>query len=527
MFAPGSISTHRLPPFLALLWSAVLLVPNGHGAGVTIITHGFNGDVQGWVSGMAANIPGYYRFPGTNIICYEVIVSDSGGFVVTPRKVAGGHPTNDSTAEIVIKLDWGALAGFFAQYDTYEVAGAVVPRLLQTNFIAELGGHALAELPIHLIGHSRGGSLVCQMSRLLGTNGVWVDHLTTLDPHPVNEDGNSDPLLVSDAPLRVYDNVLFADNFFQEFGGYPHGQIMPGSCNRRFTALPGGYSSAHSDVHLWYHGTMDLRDPADDTEAILRAADRAIWFTPYEVNGKRAGIHYSLLGGGDRLSLAEPAGSGTDRPVDGYNQRWSLGAGASANRTALPINSGGWPNLVRFNLVGTNLMAQGQTNVVTFHYQWARPATSHATVSIYLDADFNPWNGNERLVGQATVVGTASTNVGAASARIDLVKSNSTPGMRALFAIISGGGHTRCLYAPELLTVFSSFEPPAVGIALDATPRIQVDVAGLPGQRIVLAGTTDLRTWQPLATNWLTTDRWSYSETPPFARHRFYRAELR
>src|SRR5437867_8706681 len=144
-----------------LLWAALLsagIVPTAPGAGVTVITHGFNGNAQGWVLGMAGRIPAYHRFPGTNIVCYEVSVSNSGGFIVTSRKLAGGHPTNDFNAELVIKLDWGDLAGFFDQYDTYEVAAAVVPRFLQTNFIAELSGHALAELPLHLIGPRRGRS---------------------------------------------------------------------------------------------------------------------------------------------------------------------------------------------------------------------------------------------------------------------------------------------------------------------------------------------------------------------------------
>ena len=512
-----------------LLWAALLsvgIVPTAHGAGVTVITHGFNGDAQGWVLGMASSIPGYCNFPGTNIVCYEVNVSNSGGFVVTSRKLAGGHPTNDFNAELVIKLDWGDLAGFFDQYDTYEVAAAVVPRFLQTNFIAELSGHALAELPLHLIGHSRGGSLMCQISRLLGTNGVWVDHLTTLDPHPVNEDGNVDPLFVTDAPLRVYENVLFADNCYQDFGGYPHGQFMPSSYNRRLTALPGGYSSAHSDMHLWYHATIDLRDPADDTEALLTGSDRATWFSPYESSGVRAGFYYARLGGGDRLSLDRPVSPDSDYPAYGYNQRWDLGAGIAANRTALPANNGGWPNLIKLNLAGTNLMAQGQSNAVALYYQWAKSASSNAAVSIYLDDDYNPWNGNERLVRQLPVSGTTSNNVVFAAASINVASTNAAPGVHSLYAKIDGGGRTRYLYAPELLTVFSSLEAPRLAIARDVTSNIRVDVIGVPGQRIVLQSSIDFQSWQPLATNWLATSTWSYFTITTGTGMRFYRAEL-
>lgn len=500
--------------------------PRIQGAGVTIITHGFSGNADGWVLYMAGSIPGHPQFPGTNVVCYEMTITDNNGFVVTSRKVAGGHPTNDFSAEIVIKLDWGALAGFFNQYDTYEVARGIVPRLLQPGFIPELGNRALAELPLHLIGHSRGGSLVCEMSYLLGTNGVWVDQVTTLDPHPVNQDGNSDPLFVVDAPLRVYDNVLFADNYYQEFGGYPDGQFMPSSYNREFTALPGGYSSAHSDTHLWYHGTIELGDPAFDGEASLQASDRTVWFTSYEVSGMRAGFYYGRLGRGNRLSLDQPNGVGTDRVIDGYNQKWFLGTGGVNNRTALATNNGTWPSLIRMNLAGTNLMAQGQSNEVTVYYQWARATTSSASVSVYLDDDFNPYNGNEQLVREVSVPGTTRNDIGLSDLDINVGATNTTPGVHSIYGKITANGRTRYLYAPELLTVFSSFQPPRLAIQREGSQQVAVQVNGVAGQRVVLERTLDFRAWQAVATNWLTSSIWNYVERSD-EKGRFYRAVLR
>ena len=120
-----------------------------------------------------------------------------------------------------------------------------------------MGGRPLAELPLHLVGHSRGGSVVTEMARLLGAQGVWVDQVTTLDPRPVSALG--------DAAVTTYTNVLFADNFWQTMGDgliVPNGQFVFGAYNRKLLDLNGGYSSSHSDVHLWYHGTIDLATPA-------------------------------------------------------------------------------------------------------------------------------------------------------------------------------------------------------------------------------------------------------------------------
>lgn len=518
--------------WLSFLRCALAWLAGGAGAatslaaGVTLITHGQSGNVTGWIAGMADSVPYYPLFAGTNVIHYTVRVTGSGTLSATATRVAGAPLATDPHAEIVIRLDWSGQAGLFNQFDTEAVAAAVAPRLLQTNFIAELGGRALAELPLHLIGHSRGASLMCALSRHLGTNGVWVDQVTTLDPHPVNNDGNVDPLFVTDAPLRIYTSVLFADNYFQEFGGYPDGQFMGSSYNRQLFALPGGYSSAHSDMHLWYHATLDLYEPAWDYEAYLHATNRLVWYTAHELNGARAGYHYSRVGGGDRFSTNRPAGGSTDPVRIGYNQHWDLGAGFSPNRTPLPANNGNWPNVIRLNLAGANQLAHGQTGAVNVVFQWARPASSNAVISLHLDDDFNPFNGNDRVAAQFHATGTTANNLSAGAVPFVVNATNAPPGVHSIYAKVTGGGRTRYLYAPETLTVVSSHAPPALTIARAGGGQVRVDVTGVAGQRVVLQASADLQAWQPIATNWLGSGVWSLLDDAASAPRRFYRAIL-
>lgn len=67
-----------------LFYGSILTVSNSAvGASVTLITHGFSGNVTDWVIPMAQKIPEYYRFLGTNFSCYEIyFVQRSPSFVV-------------------------------------------------------------------------------------------------------------------------------------------------------------------------------------------------------------------------------------------------------------------------------------------------------------------------------------------------------------------------------------------------------------------------------------------------------------
>jgi hypothetical protein len=514
-----------------LFLTSICASRTGSAAGVTIVTHGYSGNVTGWVSGMANKIPAYPSFPGTNFTAYTLTFTSSGGSYFYQWTRTNGAPSATDSGEIIVKLDWSALAGgLFTTTSTFDVANAISTVLLLTNAISDLGGHALVEYPIHMIGHSRGGSLISEISRLLGTNGVWVDHLTTLDPHPLNNDGFSDFPSGVDAPVRTYQNVLFHDNYWQHMGTdftVPNGEPVFGAYQRQLTNLSGGYSSSHSDVHLWYHGTIDGATPASDTETNLTSTERTNWWTAYENRGTNAGFLYSLIGGSNRLSDAQPVGPGFPMIRDGYNQWWDLGAGVVSNRVMLTSNNGNWPNLIKFNRTTTNPIVQGQSLSVKYYYQWAQPTNSSGTVDFYSDDDFNPFNSNQKLLAHIVVPGTTATNVFSQTLALALDATNVAPGLHALFAKITAGGKSRYLYAPELVQVVVAPQPPVLDIAKLNATQYQIGVNGLAGQIIVLQNSTNLQTWLPLATNTLTNNRWVYTNTPPVNSSRqFYRAVL-
>ncbi|MDD5138732.1 MAG: hypothetical protein PHY43_00555 [Verrucomicrobiales bacterium] len=511
----------------AAIWCAAVLGLSGigpsiQGAGVTVITHGFNSDIASWITPMAGKITAYENFPGTNSTCYKLSITKSGStYTATPSLIAGVPPLTSDSGEIIIKVDWSTIDTTLG-VSTANIANAAAAALQSTNLLPELGGRALVELPLHLIGHSRGGSVVTEMARFLGAQGIWVDQVTTLDPDPVP--------LYGDPAIKNYANVLFADNYWQNMGDgltVPNGQAVSGAYNRHLTNLNGGYSSSHSDVHLWYHGTIQLETPASDTQANITSAERLAWWTADEASGTNAGFYYSLIGGGDRFSEAEPAGAGTGQIRGGCNQVWDLGAGSTPNRNNLPADNGAWPNILRLNLTGTNHFSVDSPLPIAFYDQFGSNTSPVATVRFFLDPDSNPFDANEITLGQFSINGTGTNAVAFNNENLVLDPVVTPPGTYFLFASISDGLHARYLYAPEILTLDPSRQAPSLLAPHIQNDQLRFTISGFPGQMVIVQASTNLVMWGPVATNQLTGTTIDFSDASGTGLpQRFYRALL-
>jgi len=504
-------------PLLAALLSASL----AHGGGVTLMTHGFNSDVEGWILPMADRFTDRDDFPGSELTCYIVDVAGTDGAYTTTVSRIGPEPDASDSGEILVKLDWGAISDQNGTNST-DIATVAAQVLLSTTLFPENDGRPLAELPLHLLGHSRGASVVSETARVLGASGVWVDHLTLWDP--VDDIyGFGDPV------ASAWANVLFADNYFQELDILPTGISVAGAYNRELTSLPGGYpgfgfGNNHSDVHAWYHGTVELGTSAFDGNITLSQSIRDAWWTAAESEGADAGFHYSRIAGGDRLSTAEPAGAGLGRIVDGYNQMWDLGAGVSANRSSLPTPVDPWPNLIVARRTTADELQAGDSLPLVVQYQSEVTGVGDPTLTLLLDPDPNPWNGNEIELSSELLTGSGFASVLSATPA-PVLPAEST-GSFYLLARLTEDGRSRYLGLREPLSIAAAAIPPTIasGSLRLESGLFTFTIDGSPGQSVTVQAATTLDDWQTIDTVVLGSPSEDFSDpdTASFER-RFYR----
>ncbi|MHB0954890.1 MAG: dockerin type I domain-containing protein [Pirellulaceae bacterium] len=434
-------------------------------SGVTLITHGFDSNADGWVTAMAQAIAAR---PDLSIdqTVYRVEVTDpghdKGPLSVTGNWLSGPLPTDSETSdpEIALVVDWSDMAGELVwgggyTRSTADVAVAVAEKLLDADFLAGWT-QPLASLPLHLIGHSRGGSLVGALAHQLGLRGIWVDQVTTLDPHPV--DGINDPLNYDfgDAPMVAWDNVVYWDNYWRansdlfDLSGEAVENVHDVHLNDAVLGS-GGYTYEHSDVHLWYHGTIDTSEnpPANNWDEDVPND----WYGGANPERLVSGYAYSRLARGER----EPAGLS------------AAVAGGLAVREHVTPTFAAWPNVL-----GVTVTSASATFIdgapIPVDYLW-QDADSSSTITFALDIDNNPFNANQQHLLDVDASAAATLQ----SDSIQLSTGNTISGMYYVLATIEDGtGQIRYAYAPTVVTVENpAANLPPTDIVLDAAAALE------------------------------------------------------
>ena len=455
----------RLIIFVTLLISVVTFsfsqTFEKQGAGVTIIVHGWNpdGSQPSWMNEMANAI---ISRSGGNGQIGTITVTGSVGNLTATCSNWNFDMANATSGEIVVLVNWTAVSNHLTTSVTAQsVATVVAPKIYQS----QNSQFPLSELPIHLIGHSRGGGMVFEIARLLGLQGIEVEQVTSLDPHPLTE-ADPQPVMGShtiDTPVQIYENILFVDNYYQNIQ-FPTGQYVAGAFNRLWTSLPGGYHnetgytynilgtnynfSDHLNIILMYHGTIDLSTPTNNGQATMTQTERNAWFNTYETQGEIEGFYYSLDIRGDRKSTNTPV-SGGDQIIDGYHNIAILGGNGA--RQAQNWTNAVWPNVITHDvLINSNVLQAGLQTLylgeeIQVRYNY-RSYTNSSNITIYADIDRNPYNNNNAaIIGTENLSSTSSVIV---QSSVNWVVTGLNVGTKYyLYTKINDGTHLRYIYS--------------------------------------------------------------------------------
>ncbi len=420
-------------------------------SGVTIITHGAaqSSPLPVWVTALRDEIA--VRAPSELGFTNEVapvatitVTDDGGGGMLLSTTPFSYNPLDSESGELVLALDWSDVASPGVQ-TTQAVAAFVANAITGLGIFSNLST-PLLELPIHLIGHSRGASLVGALAEDLGEAGAWVDQVTFLDSHPI-----AIPEDWGDSGMVVPGNVIFADSYWRadginifeplDFDGEP----VAGAHDVEFDeSVLGGftdpaYTEEHSDVHLWYQGTVDTVGPISDGVINNFNPDGFNWYAGNDASGdsrgprSQTGYYYSRAGGGS-----------DQRPSDGLARQ-------GATRSPFLINASGgnvWDNIELIGLSADQSVIQGSPLSVDAYYA---DLNTDATITIGFDLDANPYNQN--FAGSVASGQTMNLPPGTAVSALLSTASLTIGDTYNVYAEISNGINTRFYYAVGKFTI--------------------------------------------------------------------------
>jgi len=408
-------------------------------SGVTLLFHGADTDagLETWVEHIDDAIAS--RSENAVVLTARVVDADNPhvDYVVQdsgPVLWSDEH----TTGEVIYKIDWSRIA-FDSGVSTGMIADVVAEYLLNPS----TGGQVLAESPLHLIGHSRGGSVVAELARLLGEAGVWVDHVTTLDPHPV--DGVNEPFPYpdfGDAPMTAWESVVFWDNYWRTDGDHSFdftGEPVANTYSRQLAESrleQGGYGGfpsggEHSDVHLWYHGTIDTSEDPPANDGVYDVPND--WYDGSHPSRTASGYAFSRVASGAR----DP---------DGLSHH----LGGNAVRASMDWTDATWPNLLDLQVATAQTsFVVGEPVPVAYSYH---DVDSDTTLDFFFDADRNPYNAGAVPAGPSYVLPPTPGEPGSQS--VDVPSAGVGPGTYYVSAALSDSvGRVRWLYTPAPITL--------------------------------------------------------------------------
>ena len=184
---------------------------------------------------------------------------------------------------------------------------------------------------------------------------------------------------------------------------------------------------------------------------------------------------------------------------------------------------------IRFLLNSPNTVAAGDSFAVALYHQAGASAAGEIALTVFLDADFNPYNGNEIAAASAPLPRTGTSAIGFNNLSANVDAAVIPPGTYAIGARVTDGARTRYLYAPQLLVITPSRQTPRIdgGSIARNGGVFQCEVRGFPGQTVTMDASNDLVNWSPLQAHTFIGTTWEFSDanTGSLAQ-KFYRARL-
>ncbi|MBL9002323.1 MAG: hypothetical protein JNK25_14420 [Phycisphaerae bacterium] len=427
----------------ALDSSLELLEPRVHLAGTTLITHGYQPNVlfsiaSSWVGSMARAVAMVGGQAENTLL--DLLVDSDASVTRFRHEETPGTLRSRPNAELVGTIDWADASNNFTSLFEPTVrtnqVGASVARVLEDSVVGALP----LQLPLHLIGHSRGASVMNELARGLGERGIWVDHLTFLDPHPLVLGDTFVTADEVDPEILIPSNVIFTDSYYQlsnesTWFGFVRGTLVAGTARLRLDGMPSNAAIDHSETHAYYHGTIDLAANSDGNISI-----RPEWYSTPSFPGRtESGFALSRLRGGFTNSAWARSGLHV-----------AFG-GEAVERTSIPSYGPQWPNVADVRVSGPLSYVVGEKITTTFLFG---DRDSSASVRIFLDDNQNPFDGfseSGSLMMQRADI---------ASGEVAISSSAFAPGTYYVGAVADDGERRRYSYFQTPITLIA---PPSTG----------------------------------------------------------------